>query len=73
MNETTLKIKSTVKVEKPLSLSQWQKKFKIGTRVERKQQDVDMYHRGDYDEEMLFKFIKTGSFKQSLYDRIFKS
>ena len=73
MNETTLKIQSTTLVQKPLSLSQWQKKFKIGTRIERKQLEVDMYHRREYDQEMLCKFIKTGSFKQSLYDRIFKN
>jgi hypothetical protein len=73
MNGTTIKIASTFNVEKPLSESQWLKKYKIGSRVPKFQKDLDMYHRGEYDKQKLFAMIKQGNKKPSLYDRIWKA
>jgi hypothetical protein len=63
-----IRIAKTTKVEKPLSYSDWCKRYKVGSRIERKQTDIDMYKRGEYDFEKLVMMIKEQ--KPSLYDRI---
>jgi hypothetical protein len=70
MQETTLRISKTVEVEDPLPLSEWCEMYKFGSRVQRKQLDVDMYSRGEYDLEKLANLIKYGASKPAWYKRI---
>jgi hypothetical protein len=68
MKEATLKLAKTVHVEDPISYQEWCQKYKFGNRVEKKQLDIDMYKRGEYDFEKLVMMLKNQ--KPSLYDRI---
>lgn len=68
--QSTLRISKTVEVENPLTLNEWTEKYKFGSRVQRKQLDVDMYKRGEYDLEKLANLIKYGASKPAWYKRI---
>jgi hypothetical protein len=70
MQETTLRISKTTEVEDPLPLTEWCEQYKFGSRVQRKQLDVDMYKRGEYDLEKLANLIKYGASKPAWYKRI---
>lgn len=69
MNQSTLKISKTTQVENPLSESEWYNKYKVGSRVPKKQTDCDMYHRKEYDFDKLVKLIKYGERKLTWYER----
>jgi hypothetical protein len=69
MQETTIKIMKTTNVENPMSFDEWCKKYKFGSRIVKKQLDIDMYKRGEYDFNKLSKIIKSK--KLSFYERIF--
>jgi len=71
MQETTIRIQSTTEVDNPLSWNEWQNKFKIGTRIQRKQLDFDMYSNGEYNKNLFNFFIKKGRVP-NLYERFFK-
>jgi hypothetical protein len=71
--QSTLRISKTVEVENPLTLNEWTEKYKFGSRVQRKQLDVDMYKRGEYDFQKLVNLINYGANKPVWYLRIFKA
>ena len=67
-----LRIAKTTEVENPLTLNEWTKKYKFGSRVQRKQLDIDMYKRGEYNFQKLVNVINDGANKPAWYYRIFK-
>lgn len=70
MTESTLKIQKTTLVENPIPESEWYEKYKVGSRIPKKQIDCDMYHRNEYDFDKLVNLIKHGERKLSWYERI---
>lgn len=72
MEQATIRIQSTTTVDNPLSWNEWQKKFKIGTRIQPRQLDFDMYARGEYNKE-LFHFIIKNERPPRFYERFFKN
>ena len=68
-----LRIAKTTEVDNPLTLNEWTEKYKFGSRVQRKQLDVDMYKRGEYDFQKLVNVIKYGANKPTWYLRILKT
>ena len=70
MTEFTLKIQKTTLVENPLPELEWYKKYKVGSRIPKKQIDCDMYHRKEYDFDKLVNLIKHGQSKPTWYERI---
>ena len=68
-----LRISKTTEVENPLTLNEWTEKYKFGSRVLRKQLDVDMYKRGEYDFQKLVNLINYGANKSTWYHRILKT
>jgi hypothetical protein len=73
MQKTTVKIMKTTNVESPISLDEWCKKYKVGSRAPKTSVYFDMYKSKDYDFDKLASIIKNGSKKLSLYDRILKA
>ena len=68
-----IRIAKTVEVENPLSLQEWCEKYKFGSRVQKKNLDIDMYKTGEYDINKLVNLIKHGTDKPVWYLRIFKA
>lgn len=66
------RIRKTVTVEDPLSYTEWCKKYKVGSRVEKKKAGADLYQMGEYDFDKLTKIIKYGTYKETWYEKIFK-
>lgn len=71
--KSTLRISKTTEVDEPLTLNEWTEKFKFGSRVQRKQLDVDMYKRGEYDFQKLVNLVKYGTNKPTWYQRLILS
>lgn len=71
--QSTLRISKTTEVDDPLPLTEWCERYKFGSRVERKQLDVDMYKRGEYDFEKLVNLVKYGTNKPTWYQRFILS
>ena len=63
-----VRIEKTTLVDKPLTYTQWCKKYKVGSRIEKNPLPIDMYKSGEYDFDKLVSMIKNQ--KPSLYDRI---
>lgn len=71
MTESTVRISKTTHVENPLPYMKWCKKYKVGSRIPKKQSDCDMYHSKEYDFDKLVNIIKYGNTKPSnWYERI---
>lgn len=73
MQQTTLRILKTTEVEKPMTYTQWCKKYKVGSRVPKTQNNCDMYTSGDYNFDKLVTMIKNQNKNPSVYDRILKA
>ena len=71
--QSTLRISKTIEVDNPLTLNEWTEKYKFGSRVQRKQLDVDMYKRGEYDFQKLVNLINYGANRPVWYRRILKA
>ena len=72
MTEPTLKIAKTTLVENPIPEIEWYEKYKVGSRIPKKQIDCDMYHRNEYDFDKLVNVIKNGTNKPTWYERILR-
>jgi hypothetical protein len=68
-----IKISKTYEVENPMSFDKWCKKYKVGSRILKKQLDIDMYTRKEYDFNKLSAMIKNTNKNPSIYDRILKA
>ena len=68
-----IKISKTYEVENPMTFDKWCKKYKVGSRILKKQLDIDMYTRREYDFSKLVAMIKNQDKNPSIYDRILKA
>jgi hypothetical protein len=71
MQQTTIRILKSAVVESPLSYNDWCRKFNVGSRVPKTNNESYVYENKDYDFSKLSMLIKKE--KLSLYDRILKS
>ena len=73
MQQTSIKILKTCEVENPITFDKWCKKYKVGSRVPKTQNNCDMYTSGDYNFDKLSIMIKNQNKNLSVYDRILKA